>query len=287
MDAMIVGISGVCFFLSVYLSFDDWVARIWAPMLLVCDETFRLREELFMGKSMKDVLRDHLTCSSIAAGMVVLVTLNHLYVMLPMAIFMFWVTWRLPFLYYKHFVRPARIKRFTLQLVDALTLMANGMKSGLNVPQALQIVVDEMPRPVREEFGLVLTENKVGLPLDKAFENLGRRIPTEDVSMFVTSVNILRETGGNVAETFETIVRTVRERLKLQSKISAMTAQGMTSAIIVGALPWGLAVTLYLMDPVMMGPMFTHPLGWLILLAVIVLEVIGFFVILKVVEIKV
>lgn len=287
MTMVVVGLSGLFFFLSVYLTFDYWYQKIWIPMLGIRDETVRLREDLFTGKDPQEVLKDHIWCSSIMAGLVGLLAWPHIYILIPAVVTVFWFSWKIPLAYQKHVVRPSRIKKFTLQLVDALTLMANGMKSGLNVPQALQIVVDEMPKPIREEFGLVLTENKVGLALDKAFENLARRIPTEDVSMFVTSVNILRETGGNVAETFETIVKTIRERLKLQSKISAMTAQGMTSAIIVGALPWGLAVVLYLMDPVMMKPLFVTPLGWLILLAVIGLEVVGFFVILKVVQIKV
>ncbi len=203
------------------------------------------------------------------------------------SIMLFYFAWRLPFLWYSFMIRPARIKKFSTQMVDALTLMSNGMKSGLNVPQTLQIVVDEMPNPISQEFRLILTENRIGLTFEKAFENLGRRIPSEDVSMFVTSVNILRETGGNISETFDTIAQTIRERMKLQSKIGAMVAQGMMSAIIVGALPWGLGVMLYLIDPVRMTPLFTTPLGWVILLAILILEAIGFVVILKIVKIRV
>lgn len=144
-----------------------------------------------------------------------------------------------------------------------------------------------MPTPISQEFNLVLSENKVGVTLEKAFDNLAKRIPTEDVNMFVTSVNILRETGGNLAETFDTIANTIRERFKLQSKIAAMTAQGMTSAVIMLCMPWGIGGLMYFIDPVMSRPLFTTIPGFLILGVILILEVIGYFVIIKIVNFRV
>lgn len=284
---VITGLSGVLCFLALYLSFDYWYARIWLKMLARRDQVQALGEELFVMKTHEQVLRDHLIVSGIAAFLTLLVFISHPVFGVISAFFSFYFAWDLPYIYLNKIVRPARIKAFSVQMVDALTLMGNGMRSGLNVPQTLQIVVDEMPNPIKQEFNLVLSQNKIGLTLEKAFENLGKRIPSEDVVMFVTSVNILRETGGNIAETFATIVTTIRERMKLQSKISAMTAQGMTSAVIVGAMPWALGIMLYFVDPDTMRPLFTTPPGWLILIVITILEAIGFFVIVKMVTIRV
>lgn len=287
MTVMITVASGFCFFLGLYLSFDYWYQRVWVRMLEIRDQTVALGEELFIQKTPERVLREHLITSGVCAFLMLLLFISKPVVGVISGFLVFWFAWRLPLLYLNKVVRPSRVKVFSVQMVDALTLMGNGLKSGLNVPQTLQIVVDEMPKPIKEEFGLILSQNKIGMTLEKAFENLAKRIPSEDVTMFVTSVNILRETGGNIAETFATIVHTIRERMKLQSKISAMTAQGMTSAVIVGAMPWGLGVMLYFVDPVTMTPLFTTIPGWAILLIITILEAIGFFVIVKMVSIRV
>ena len=288
MNAFIVTLgSGIIIFTGAFLTFDYWYERVWTTMLAVRDETHALNKDMFSTKTEKDVLRQQVYVAGAISGFFFLLMWPQLLISVPFSLLVFYFAWRLPKLYLKYIVKPQRVAKFSIQMVDALTLMANGLKSGLNVPQTLQIVVDEMPNPIKEEFNLVLQENRLGRSVEEAFENLGKRIDSEDVSMFVTSVNILSETGGNIAETFQSITRTIRERLKLQGKITAMTAQGMTSAVIVGALPWGLGIMLYTADPVAMKPMFTHPAGWAILLLISILEGIGFFVILKIVKIKV
>jgi tight adherence protein B len=180
-----------------------------------------------------------------------------------------------------------RVRKFTLQLIDALTLMSNALRSGLNIPQALQLVSEEMPNPVAQEFGLVLREQKVGVPLEDALTALAQRIPNEDVDIFVTSVNILRETGGNLAETFDTITNTLRERLKLEQKISAMVAQGVTQGTIMVLLPFGLGIMLYMINPDQMTLMVTTPLGWGLLAFMMTLQAVGGFFIWKIIHIKV
>jgi len=279
---------GVVSFFGLFLTFDYWFERIWENgMLRVHLQTVRVCEEIFVRKTPSRIMSEQLAVAGGISLLLFVFMWPHLMISLPVCALVFYFCWRLPYLYYSRFVRPRRVTLFSVQMVDALTLMANGLKSGLNVPQTIQIVVDEMPNPIKEEFNLVLTENKIGLTFEKAFDNLAVRIPSEDVNMFVTSVNILRETGGNIAETFDTICKTIRERLKLQAKISAMVAQGLMSAFIVGAMPWFLGVMLYTIDPERMIPMFTEPLGWAILLLILLLEGVGLFVILKMVRIRV
>jgi tight adherence protein B len=180
-----------------------------------------------------------------------------------------------------------RVEKFVFQMIDGLNLMANGLKSGLSVVQALALVVQEMPDPIRQEFNLVLSENKLGVSLEEAFNNLAKRVKTDDVEMFVTAVNILKETGGNLAETFDTITTTLRERIKVEKKIQAMTASGFYQGMIVMAIPPVLGLLVYITDPEMMMPLFTTFLGWMAILGILFLELLGFFVIMKIVRIEV
>jgi tight adherence protein B len=180
-----------------------------------------------------------------------------------------------------------RIKRFVSQMVDGLSLMSNAMRSGLNVPQALQLVSDELPNPISQEFALVLSQNKLGVTLEDAMSNLSVRMPNDDIEMFTTSVNILKETGGNLAETFETISLTIRERIKVESKIQAMTAQGVLQGVIVVLMPFALGGILYTIDPERIGPMFTTIPGWIMLTIMISLQAIGGFAIWKIVQVRV
>ena len=105
--------------------------------------------------------------------------------------------------------------------------------------------------------------------------------------MFVTAINILKETGGNLADTFETISETVRERQKVEKKIDALTAQGMTQGVILTLVPFALMVVLFLIDPEFIKPLFTTTLGWVLLLVMLVLQIIGGIVIRRIVKIEV
>lgn len=218
--------------------------------------------------------------------LVFLAFLPKLFPGIPFAIAMMVAGWKLPkpivdFLYRR------RVDKFILQMVDGLSLMSNGLKSGLSIVQSLSLVTQEMPNPIQQEFSLVLSENKLGVSLEDAFINLSKRIQCDDVEMFVTSVNILKETGGNLAETFDTIVTTIRERIKVEKKISAMTQSGFVQGIIVMAIPPVLGVVFYFTDPDFMSPLFTTALGWVIVMIIFLLEAVGFFVIMKIVKVDV
>ncbi len=184
-------------------------------------------------------------------------------------------------------VYQARIERFNLQMVDGLGLMANAMKSGLSVVQAMGIVVEQMPNPMSQEFNLVLAENKVGVTVEEAFDNLAKRVKCEDVEMFVTAVNILKETGGNLAETFDTIVYVIRERLKVENKIKSLTAQGYYQGMMLLMMPVLLGLYFTFSEPGFMDPMFESPIGWGIMTAVFILEVCAYVVIQKVITVDV
>ncbi len=194
--------------------------------------------------------------------------------------------WTLPLLLVKALYQK-RCQTFVAQMVDGLTIMANGIKSGLSVTQAMERVVDNLPAPISQEFALVLSQIRIGRSVEEALVELGERIPIADVQMFVTSVNILKETGGNLAETFSTICSTIRERQKIERKIEAMTAQGIMQGIIITVIPLVLLLVFSVANPGYVKPMFTTTLGLLILMSMFTLQIIGGLTIRKLVKIKV
>jgi tight adherence protein B len=199
----------------------------------------------------------------------------------------FWlIGWKTP-RPFMDFLVNRRIKLYQGQMVDALNLLSNGLRAGLSVPQAIGMVVDELPKPISQEFNLILQQNKIGIPLEECFDNLNKRVPTEDNEMFVTSVNILRETGGNLAETFDTIAAVIRERVRLQQKIETFIAQGKFQGGTIFLMPAIMAVMFTLSDPASMEPLVNTPIGIIISLVVFGMNFLGGFFMWKVIQIKV
>jgi tight adherence protein B len=196
------------------------------------------------------------------------------------------VGWSIPLLVVKN-IYERRCRNFTDQMVDGLTIMANGIKSGSSAAQAMSRVVEIMANPISQEFQIVLNQVQFGLSFEQALNELGERIPKPDVQMFVTAINILKETGGNLAETFQTIVVVIRERQKVEKKIEAMTAQGLMQGLIVSLVPFVLAGIFFVVDPNFIMPMFTTTLGLFLCFVVLTLQIIGGIVIKKIVTIKV
>ena len=194
--------------------------------------------------------------------------------------------WHLPLMLVQSMYQR-RCGLFVAQMVDGLTIMANGIKSGLTVTQAMERVVDNLGNPISQEFALVLSQIRIGRSVEEALVDLGVRIDKPDVQMFVTAINILKETGGNLAETFQTICLTIRERQKIERKIEAMTAQGVMQGIIITLVPIFLLVLFYFVNPPYIAPLFNTTLGLFILLLMFVMLIIGGITIRKVVSIKV
>lgn len=185
------------------------------------------------------------------------------------------------------FLWAKRCSTFVDQMIDGMTMMANGVKAGLSVQQSMERIQTNLPNPISQEFGLVLSQIRIGRSLSEALNDLGTRIPKQDVQMFVTSVNILQETGGNMGETFKTIVEVVRERQKVEKKIEALTAQGMAQGTIIVMVPFALLVVFYMLDPNYIAPLFNTTLGLIAVVIMLVLQVIGGYAMHKIIKIKV
>jgi tight adherence protein B len=181
----------------------------------------------------------------------------------------------------------ARIDKFEDQMLDALAFMSNGLKSGLSLLQSMDMVREELPNPISEEFGLTLNEQRLGVPLEDALLGLEKRIGTEDVQIVVTSVNILRQSGGNLAETFDTVAHTIRERKKVQGKVKSLTAQGVAQGVIIVCMPFVLAFALWCIDPVLISRLWTTALGWALIFFMLTLQTVGGLMIKRIVKVEV
>jgi tight adherence protein B len=189
--------------------------------------------------------------------------------------------------FYVKYRQAKRLKDFSNQLGDAINLLANGLRSGYSLLQAMDAVAREMPPPISEEFQRVVREIGLGLSNERAMNNMLRRIPSDDLDLMITAINVQHEVGGNLAEILETISHTIRERIRIKGEIKVLTSQQMISGYVVSFLPIGLGLILYAMNPDYMGAMFQEPCGWAMMSAGVISMTIGFIAIRKIVNIEV
>lgn len=185
------------------------------------------------------------------------------------------------------FYRRQRVRRFNAQLTEALQQMAGALRAGFTLPQAIEQAGRDAAAPLRQEFGLFTKEVKLGLPLDQALAAMAARVGSEDLDLLATSTAIARQLGGNVAELFESIAATVRERFRLEGRIAALTSQGKLQGLVVASLPLLVGIFLNSYRPDLIGPMFESAYGYLLVGAVALLQSVGFVVIRRIVAIDI
>jgi len=157
--------------------------------------------------------------------------------------------------------RSSRIERIERQFPEALDLMGRAMRAGHAFPSAVKMVADEMSEPLGRDFRILFDEMNYGVPTNEALVHMAERVPLPDVSYFVVAVMIQRESGGNLAELLDKIAHIVRERLKLLGEVRTLSAEGKLSAIILTALPFGVALVVNLVNPEFMDVLWTDPAG--------------------------
>jgi tight adherence protein B len=189
--------------------------------------------------------------------------------------------------FYVKYRQNKRLKDFNGQLGDAINLLANGLRSGYSLLQAMDAVAREMPAPMSEEFQRVVREIGLGISNERAMNNMLRRIPSDDLDLMITAINVQHEVGGNLAEILETISHTIRERIRIKGEIRVLTAQGMISGYVISFLPLGLGLILYAMNPIYIGAMFQEPCGWAMIATGTISTTIGYIAIRKIVNIEV
>ena len=151
-----------------------------------------------------------------------------------------------------------RLVKFADQLPDMLNLTVNGLRAGYSTMQAMEAVSKELPSPISDEFRRVVQEMQLGVPMERALDNLMRRIPSDDLDLIITAINVQREVGGNLAEILDTISYTIRERVRIKGEIRVLTSQVMYSGRFLAMLPIIVMGILYLLNPSYMGEFFIN-----------------------------
>jgi tight adherence protein B len=203
---------------------------------------------------------------------------------------------RLPRIYV-NMAANRRLRRFEGQLGDTLNLWVNALRSGYSVLQGMEAIAAELPPPVSKEFERVVQEVRLGLSLEQALNNMYRRVPSEDLDLVITAINIQREVGGNLAEILDIISFTIRERVRIKGEIRTLTAQGRLTGWVISLLPVGLGLLLYSINPTYGGQLVVReepfiirdvlPCGWLVLGVGVFMIFIGILAVRRIVDIEV
>lgn len=180
-----------------------------------------------------------------------------------------------------------RLRDFNNQLGDTISLLANSLRSGYSLLQSMETVAKELAPPVSTEFERVVREIGLGLSYEQAMNNMLRRVPSPDLDLMITAINVQHEVGGNLAEILETIGFTIRERIRIQGEIRVLTAQQTGTGIIVGLLPFAVGLILYLINADYVLSLFREPCGWAMVAMMLILIGSGFAIIRRIIKIEV
>ena len=185
------------------------------------------------------------------------------------------------------FRRKRRLKKFATQLPDALEMIARALRAGQSLAAGFNMVANEMSDPIAREFGRVFDEQNLGCSMEESLDSLTDRVPNLDLKFFATAVVLQRQTGGDLAEILDKIGNLIRERFKIWGQVQALTGEGRLSGVVLLALPPLLFMVVYQLNPDYISVLFTDPLGKKMLAGAVIMQLIGAFVIRKIVNIKV
>ena len=179
-----------------------------------------------------------------------------------------------PYLYVKILARR-RLRRFLEQLPDGLDMMSQGLQIGLGLTQAQSFVAKEAPDPIGTEFSIFLEELNLGLPVREALVGFQQRIPLPEMRLFSTALLVQRDVGGSLAEVLNKLADVVRERFRVEREIKTLTAQNRMAAWVVCGLPPVLTAFMFATDPVLMHETAHNPIGRMMLIMALVMEILG------------
>jgi tight adherence protein B len=180
-----------------------------------------------------------------------------------------------------------RVKKFVYQLPDALLALASALRAGSNLTKGLELLATRQPPPLSQEFTIILAEYRVGRQLAESLTDLRRRIDTPELDLMNTALNVSRRVGGNLADTLESLAKTLQEKAHIEGKIDALTSMGRAQGWVVGLLPIFIGFVLYQQQPERMSLLFTQWYGWIVLAVVAIMMSIAAWMIRKIVNIDV
>ncbi|WP_066293217.1 type II secretion system F family protein [Arthrobacter sp. B6] len=184
------------------------------------------------------------------------------------------------------FLAGKRRAKFDDQLCDTLQLLAGGLRAGHSILRAIDAAAAESQSPTSEEMRRVITETSLGRDLLASLTDTSDRMRNEDFVWIAQAIQINREVGGNLAEVLDQVNETIRERSEIKGHIKSLAAEGKFSAYILIAMPFGIVLMLMSVNPDYMNSMFTHPLGWGMIAASVILMTIGSLWMRKIIDLK-
>lgn len=184
-------------------------------------------------------------------------------------------------------IRQRRLNQFEEQFPEAMDFLGRAVRAGHAFTTGFELIGKELPDPVGAEFRLAFQQQNLGVPLRDALQNMLVRVPLPDVRIFVSSLHIQRESGGNLGEILDMLSYVIRERFKLRRQVRIFTAEGRMSSYMLTAIPLVALVGMWILQPDYLRPLFTDPRGQMALTVAAVLQVIGYAVIKKIIKIKV
>lgn len=184
----------------------------------------------------------------------------------------------IPSIYLK-ILEAKRRNKFASQLIDALMILSSSLKAGLSLLQAIETLVEEMPAPISQEFGLVVRENRMGVPFEESLLHLKNRVRLEDLDLIITAVLVARETGGELTHTFNQLIFTIREKNKLLGRVKALCIQAKIQGLIMAVLPFVFASIVYRLNPHFFDVFKTDRFGQMLIYGSVVWWILGLFLI--------
>ncbi|MFU0506853.1 type II secretion system F family protein [Pseudaminobacter sp. NGMCC 1.201702] len=185
------------------------------------------------------------------------------------------------------FLRKRRVKKFLNEFPNALDIIVRAVKSGLPLNDGIRLIANESPEPVRSEFRRIVESQQLGLSIPDAAMRMGETMPCPEAGFFGIVIQIQSQAGGNLSEALGNLSRVLRDRKKMKAKVQALSMEAKASAVIIGALPFVVALLVYLSSPTYIMPLFTTSTGHIILGISAIWMSIGIFVMRKMMNFEV
>jgi len=189
--------------------------------------------------------------------------------------------------FYECHKRNSRLKELEEQLPEALDFLARSMRAGHAFSISLEMIGTEMPDPMGQEFRALFAEHNLGAPIEVAMANFGKRVPLLDVRLFISSVALQRQTGGNLSEVLTRLAFLIRERFRLRGQVKAASAHGRLTSAVLTILPIVMIFLLTFVAPDYLPTMLKDPDGKYMIIAAVIFQVLGYIIMRKIVNIKV
>jgi tight adherence protein B len=191
----------------------------------------------------------------------------------------------IPFAYVRR-ARGQRMLKFEEQFPEAIDLLSRALRAGHALTTGLSMVAEEMQEPIGPEFQMLYDQQNFGLPLGQALRNFAERIPVMDVRFFVTAVLTQKEAGGNLSEVLDNLATIIRDRFKVKRQVRVISAHGRITGWVLSALPTALALFFCFLNPDKYVAFYQDPLGMQMIAGALLLQLVGVFIIKKIVNIE-